>query len=531
LTAATPARVSLFRYSPALVFIAIVIADARQLADSDMWGHVLWGRELLAHGSLPRGNPYSYSAPGYLWLRHEWLGEVTMGALFNLFGPWGLKLFKFACSAGTICFMIMAMAETAAPVLAQIPILMIVPLMLLPAMQFRPTLFDFLALSAIVALLSRHNWRGSAPLWLAIPLVAIWSNVHGGFFLGIVVIGAYGAPVFVIDLIAGSSVGQAAVPAIDCPRRGLWIIAIAATAAASTLCTFLIPPARDTWLTLIHSILNPMTHYAIEDWKPLLSALKDADSGSFAQKYFVLVLLYFAAAVVSVILTPRGGDAPMVAVAALTLAMAFAAERNIPIAAIAIAPVFANHLGLLFKSRAVSTAPESNTREVSRAGRMVMEILIAVVAISFARLDGVLTPGINVHGFPVRAVDFMQTHDLEGNVLAQYGWGQYVIWHGAPGMKIFIDGRYDLAYPPAVVWDWLKFANNLDGAAQTLTAYPHDFVLLEQDLPAIKVMDAARDWRLIYSDDVARLYARANSPAAHLDATTVTGKSPPEFFP
>ncbi len=83
---------------------------------------------------------------------------------------------------------------------------------------------------------------------------------------------------------------------------------------------------------------------------------------------------------------------------------------------------------------------------------------------------------------PVRAVKFMKSHGLEGNVLAQYGWGQYVIWHGAPGMKVFIDSRYDLAYPPAVVWDWLKFANNLDGGAHTLAAYPHDFVLLEQDL-------------------------------------------------
>jgi len=513
-------RVSLFRYSPALVLIAIVIADARQITDSDLWGHVLWGRELLAHGSLPRGNPYSYSAPGYLWLRHEWLSEVLMGSLFNLFGPWGLKLLKFACTSGTICFMVLAMSETAAPAFAQIPILLMVALMLLPGMQFRPTLFDLLALSAIIALLSRHNWRGSAPLWIAIPLVAIWSNLHGGFFVGIIVIGAYGAAIFVVDQVAG-----------DGPRRGLWIIAIAAAAAVSTLCTFLIPPARDTWYTLIRTILNPMTHYAIEDWKPLIAALKSADSGSFPQKYFILVLLYFSAAAVSVVLTPKGGDAPMVAVAALMLAMAFAAERNIPIAAIAIAPVFANHLGLLVRSRDVSTAAAATPREVSRAGRLVMEMLIAVVAISFARLDGVLTPGINAAGNPVRAMEFMKSHDLEGNVLAQYAWGGFVIWHGAPAMKIFIDSRYDLAYPPAVVWDWLKFANNLDGASQTLTAYPHDFVLLEKDSPAIKLMDSQRDWRLIYSDDTARLYARANSPAAHLDGVPFTGTSPPEFFP
>src|ERR1019366_6556032 len=99
-------------------------------------------------------------------------------------------------------------------------------------------------------------------------------------------------------------------------------------------CTFLIPPARDTWHTLISSILNPMTHNTIADWRPLIAALTTADSGSIAKKYFVLVLFFFAAAVVSVILTPKGADALLVAVAAVMLAAAFTAVCNIPIAAI-----------------------------------------------------------------------------------------------------------------------------------------------------------------------------------------------------
>src|ERR1019366_2783558 len=56
---------------------------------------------------------------------------------------------------------------------------------------------------------------------------------------------------------------------------------------------------------------------------------------------------------VSVILTPKGADAPLVAVAAVMLAAAFTAVCNIPIAAIAIVPVFANHLGLLLRPREV----------------------------------------------------------------------------------------------------------------------------------------------------------------------------------
>jgi hypothetical protein len=520
MVAASTARVSLWRYSPALILFAIVIADARQHSDPDLWGHVLWGRELLAHGSLPRVNPYSYSAPGFPWLRHEWLSEVLMGSMFDRFGPFGLKLLKFLCAAGAICFIVLAESETAAPAVVQAAILLIVALILAPAMQFRPQLFDFIALSAIIALLARYNRRGSAPLWIAIPIVAVWSNFHGGFLIGLVAMGVYGAATLLSDILAGRG-----------PRRGLGIIAITAAAAASTLCTFLIPPARDTWYTLIHSILNPMTHYAIVDWIPLIAALTAAPSGSIEQKYFVVVLFFFAAAALSVILTPKRADAPLVAVAAVMLAAAFAAVRNIPIAAIAIAPVIASHLGLLLRPREVTTARAASAREIPRAGRLAIEILIAVVAIVFARTDGVLSRGIDASGNPADAVNFMKSHRLTGNVLTDYAWGQYVIWHGAPGTKVFIDSRYDLAYPPAVVQDYLELANNLAGGSHTLAAYPHDFVLIERDSPAVKLINSQRDWRLIYSDDTARLYARANSPAARLEGVPFAGTSGPAMFP
>ena len=164
MVAASRARVSLLRYSPALILFAIVIADALQHSGADLWGHVLWGRELLAHGSLPHGNPYSYSAPGYPWLRHEWLSEVVMASMFDMFGPFGLKLLKFLCAAGTICFVVLAESETAAPAFVQAAILMVVALILAPLMQFRPQLFDFVALSAIIALLdpSQLAWFGVA---------------------------------------------------------------------------------------------------------------------------------------------------------------------------------------------------------------------------------------------------------------------------------------------------------------------------------------------------------------------------------
>jgi hypothetical protein len=297
------------------------------------------------------------------------------------------------------------------------------------------------------------------------------------------------------------------------------------------LCTFLIPPARDTWYTLIYSILNPTTHTTIVDWRPLIASLTTAPTGSIERKYFVLALFFFLAAVGSVILTPKGGDAPLIAVAAVLLATAFVAQRNIPIATIAIAPVFANHLSRLIRPHDVADAAPASVRAVSRAGRLGAEILIAVVAIAFARHSGILSPGIDASADPAYAVNFMNRHGLKGNVLADYAWGQFVIWHGAPGTKVFIDSRYDLGYPPAVISDYMALARGEASGAHTLADYPNDFVLSKRDSPTAKLMASQRDWRLIYSDDVASLYAPANSPAAHLDGVPFAGTSHPTFFP
>jgi hypothetical protein len=518
--ASGPARVSLLRFSPMLVLCAMVIADARQHSDPDLWGHILFGQQLLAHGSLPSVNPYSYSAPNFPWLRHEWLSEVVMAAIFDRFGPVGLKMMKFVCSGGTILFIALAESESPAPALVQASILFAAALILMPVMQFRPQLFDFISLAAVIALLARHNWRGSAPLWLAIPIVAIWSNLHGGFFLGLVAIGVYGVATMLEDRRSGRGFG-----------RGLGILAIAAAAAASTLCTFLIPPARDTWYTVVHSILNPMTRYTIADWIPLVPALINAPAGSVDQIYFALVLLFFIAAFVSVALTPKGDDLALVAVASVMLAMAFMAVRNIPIALIAIAPVFANHLGMLARPREGSATRASSAREIPRAGRMFSEILIAVAAVVFARSYGVLSPGIDASESPVHAVDFMKDHGLRGNVLNEYAWGQYLIWHTAPESKVFIDSRYDLAYPAAVVADYMAVDRGEPAGAHTLIAYPHDFVLVRDGSPASRLMNSAAGWRLIYHDEIAALYARIDSPAAHIAGVPVSGAKYRAQFP
>ena len=92
-------------------------------------------------------------------------------------------------------------------------------------------------------------------------------------------------------------------------------------------------------------------------------------------------------------------------------------------------------------------------------------------------------------GYPSAALAFMDAHGLHGNVLDDFGWGEYLIWHAAPADKVFIDGRYDTVYPLKVILDYLDFYFDQPGAGAVLDSYPHDFVLIGPRAPARRLME------------------------------------------
>lgn len=58
--------ISLTRYAPAAVLIAILVADSNRHTDPDLWGHVRFGQMFIARRHLLHSDIYSYSAAGQL---------------------------------------------------------------------------------------------------------------------------------------------------------------------------------------------------------------------------------------------------------------------------------------------------------------------------------------------------------------------------------------------------------------------------------------------------------------------------------
>src|SRR5215210_1673748 len=71
------------------VFLFLAVAVAPTAADVDLWGHVLFGRDMVVQGAIPQTDVYSFTSDRP-WINHEWLAELTMYGSYRLMGPPGL---------------------------------------------------------------------------------------------------------------------------------------------------------------------------------------------------------------------------------------------------------------------------------------------------------------------------------------------------------------------------------------------------------------------------------------------------------
>jgi hypothetical protein len=510
-----PLKLSLLRYSPALVALVIALADAGRFTDPDLWWHLRSGQEILRLGHPVFHDPYSYSAPGHLWLNHEWLADGVLAEFYNMLGVFGLKLLKLFCTGATILMMAAALSETGAASATQLTLLILAAIAIEPQMQFRPQMFTFALMSALSALFARDIYRRGGKLWLAIPILALWANLHGGFLMGVVALAIYSGVSGPQDWWAGRGT-----------RRGLALGAIWAGALAATLAT---PYGFGTWGLLAHALANPYTRSTLADWKPLLHVLALAGPSPVAlMNYAAAIAIVFGLGAVCV-LRPAAIDLPLVAIAAVMAVAGYLSVRNLPLAVITAVAPLAYHLSIGAAQRdSFSVHRASSAARPNLPGQAALALLTLYVLFA----TGFFSRTLNFdEPYPIGAMAFMDQHHLKGNILCSYGWGGYVIFHAGSASRLFIDPRFDTVYPMSVIGDYLAFHYNQPGATDALDKYPTDYVLIQPGLPAVGLMNSLAGWRLIYYDRDSLLYAPANSVASGIPGVPVSGTARAQDFP
>lgn len=159
-------------------------------------------------------------------------------------------------------------------------------------------------------------------------------------------------------------------------------------------------------------------------------------------------------------------------------------------------------------------------------------IVESIVILALARTEWTHIP-VDRTGYPIAAVERLAQIREPANLAVFFDWGEYVLWHVGPRIKISVDGRRETVYPDAIYTANGAFTDGVGDWARLLRDYPTDLALVDVDTPAASLMALRPDWELILRDGPAALYARRGSSlaAALRDAPTSTSKPALATFP
>jgi len=176
------------------LIVILVLAGSRIIsADGDPARHIVVGRHILSTGSIPSTNVFSTSVPEAPFHPHEWLAEVASAISYDWLGAAGpallhgvvialafTVLFRHLRARGHRLTSSLALTFTAAAVSSLHWIA-------------RPHIFTFLGTAMVMALLDafRAGRIRARILWLLQLITAVWANFHGGYLLGLVLIATY----------------------------------------------------------------------------------------------------------------------------------------------------------------------------------------------------------------------------------------------------------------------------------------------------------------------------------------------------
>ncbi len=85
--------------------------------------------------------------------------------------------------------------------------------------------------------------------------------------------------------------------------------------------------------------------------------------------------------------------------------------------------------------------------------------------------------------------------------------GAFVSWKLFPSVKVSMDGRFEVAYPPGALAENHSFYKAESGWRETLSKNPTDMVLIPTSRPLVDAISQAEDWQRVYADDAFELYA------------------------
>lgn len=491
------------------------------LGDGDTGWHLRTGDWMLQNARIPTSDFFSFSKPGGEWFAWEWLWDVSFAWLHKAGGMAAVLLLTTLVIC-TSCSLLFGITKSKS---GNSLISLLVTLIAMCAASFhwlaRPHVFTFL-FTAISYRLLETGTVNKRRMLVGLPLLMIvWTNLHGGFVAGLLIVAAY---------VAGESLGYLCSTGVEKAAAGSRAILYGKVFLGCVAATFVNP--------YFYRLHQHVLGYLSDGYQ--MKHIGEFQSISFhhplAVFFEILLALGSAAAFWNLL---KRNFTPVILIAGWTH-LSLISGRNISIFAIVAAPIIAEAIAAWLAQLRTSDVPW--IKQASAAlGRFTADIDIMesiprlhLITGAVVWLVGSLlyTPApvlrfqakYDPSMFPVAAVDEISKRNLSGRIFSTDDWSGYLIYRLYPDAKVFLDGRSDY-YGPALGEEFSDIVSAKSGWENHLKKYGAETVLLPTASILSVAMKGSSRWHCVYDDGVAAIF-RPASGGQQVSATISGSRGP-----
>lgn len=456
-----------------LLFLVGAEATATNPADPDLWHRLAVGEYLGRTGHFPQGETFSYLADYHDIADHEWGSAVIFHALWSVGGGTAMVLTKIATLALTLMLVVWAGTMGRRPTMLVTAFYAVILLALLPSFQstVRCMVFTHLLLALWVYLWQRERRGRPVAPWLYPLTMIAWSNLHGGFVIGLLWLGLVGG-----------------LEALDGGAWKKW----AARFGLCALATLVNPYGWNLWVSTGRALLAPRRGFG--EWA--------AVSWTAAPWTYLgyKVLLVGTVLTVGYALYRRGWsrvDGRGLILTGVFLVLAVDSARHTSLFAIVAGAVLPGFLRERSSFDTMARPLRRLTYLLACSGLAALPFFAAIRVFPGAGLALELP----ANSCPVDAVGYLQGRDLRGNLLVPFNYGSYALWQLRGKMRVSMDGRYDLVYSPATYRRVEDFFAARGDWTRLLTSPAPQAVLVPRDEAVYAQLVAQAGWIEAWHDD------------------------------
>ncbi|SFH59301.1 hypothetical protein [Planctomicrobium piriforme] len=467
---------------------------------TDLWGHLNYGRWIVAHKAVPTVEPTLPLAKGVPFVDLPWLSQVLGYGMISQFDVAGIQFLNglgIVTVAALLSFAVFRRTGSLAAALVTMfafywgsyqQILVV-----------RPQLAGTVCFALVFMMATAPRWKR----WytLAIPLTFVfWANMHGSFIVGLGLLGAMTA-------------GRAADVYLK-TRKLKYVFAesefrgLLLAAELSAVAVLLNPYGIGAYAE-VFAVSGNKNLESLLEWEPLTLRMKQGRA-AFSIALALVCLYRFSPRRVTVqeVLLLGGLGAGMLWHSRMIVWWA---------------PVAAYYLGLHLAAvvrHVRHRAPAPRT-----TGGLWTVVCLGIVWIAFAYSPmGIRVvqgkpqdPKVIETRFrrsvspmtPIHITDYLNRHAPTGLVFNTYEWGDYLQWAGPKDMQLFVNSHAHLI--PEEVWrDYFGISNMATGWENKLDRYGVQAVVVDQldrgDF--IKAMEKLPNWEKKYSDNKGAIFYR-----------------------